>query len=255
MTTITRAGHYGFRQVAGMEWIKLRSLRSTWLTLALTFAAAVGIGAAVGANTKGVSNHPDLTNNVLGGIAPGLLLTGALGVLCMTSEYTSGMIRASLAAAPNRPLLLAAKAAMFGAVALTIGEVASFTAFLAGTHTLPGRISAPTLGQPGVLRAVLMGGAAYCLIGLLGLGLGAVIRHSAAALGVLVGGVYVAAQFVAVTAHQVQAFVPVLIVGNSLSTTKQLEGTLSPWAGLGVLSLYAGVALGLGGWLLVRRDA
>jgi ABC-2 type transport system permease protein len=256
MTTIAvRSAHYGFRQVAGMEWIKLRSLRSTWLTLALTIAAAAGVGAAVGANTKDVSEHPDLTNNVLGGIAPGLLLIGVLGVLCMTSEYTSGMIRASLAAAPNRRLLLGAKAAMFGAVALAIGEVASFTAFLAGSHALPGRVPAPSLGQPGVLRAVLMAGAAYCLIGLLGLGLGAVIRHGAAALGALVGGVYVAAQFLAVTAHQLQAFVPVLIVGNSLSTTKRLEGTLSPWAGLGVLSVYAAAALGVGGWLLVRRDA
>jgi ABC-2 type transport system permease protein len=181
MTTIAvRAAHYGFRQVAGMEWIKLRSLRSTWLTLALTIAAAAGVGAAVGANTKDVSDHPDLTNNVLGGIAPGLLLIGVLGVLCMTSEYTSGMIRASLAAAPNRRLLLSAKAAMFGAAGLTAGEVSSFTALLAGGFTLPGRISAPSLGQPGVLRAVLMAGAAYCLIGLLGLGLGAVIRHSSA---------------------------------------------------------------------------
>jgi hypothetical protein len=256
MTTIAvRGGHYGFRHVARMEWIKLRSLRSTWLTLALTAAAAVGIGAAVGAHTKDVSDHPDLTNSVLGGIAPGLLLTGALGVLAMTSEYTSGMIRASLAAAPNRPLLLTAKAAMFAVVALAVGEVASFTAFLAGSLALPSRISAPSLGQPGVLRAVLMAGAAYCLIGLLGLGLGAVIRHSAAALGVLVGGVYLGAQFLAVTAHQFQAFVPVLIVGNSLSTTKRLEGTLSPWTGLGVLSMYAAVALGVGGLMLVRRDA
>jgi ABC-2 type transport system permease protein len=72
---------------------------------------------------------------------------------------------------------------------------------------------------------------------------------------VLVGGVYVAGQILAVAAHQLQAYVPILIVGNSLSTTKRLEGTLSPWAGLGVLSLYAAVGLGVGGWLLVRRDA
>jgi len=249
------AGHYGFRQVAGMEWIKLCSLRSTWLTLALTVAAALGIGATVGAHTKDVSDHPDLTNNVLGGIAPGLLLTGVLGVLCMTSEYTSGMVRTTLAAAPNRLLLLTAKTATFAAVALAAGEAASFTAFLAGSLSMPGRIPAPSLGQPGVLRAVLMAGAAYCLIGVLGLGLGAIIRHSAAAVGVLVGGVYLAAQFLAVTAHQLQAYVPVLIVGNSLSTSKRLEDTLSPWTGLGLLSLYAAAALAVGGWLLVRRDA
>lgn len=249
------AGHYGFRQVAATEWIKLRSLRSTWLTLALTIAAAVGVGAAVGANTKGVENHPDLTNNVLGGIAPGLLLTGVLGVLCLTSEYTSGMIRASLAAVPNRRLLLAAKAAVFGAVALVAGEVASFTAFFAGTRALPSRISAPSLGQPDVLRAVLMAGVGYCLIGLLGLGLGAIVRHTPAAITVLVGGVYVVAQFLAASAHQLIAYVPISIVANSLSTTKPLEHALSPWAGLGLLSLYAAVALGVGGWLLMNRDA
>ena len=89
MTTVAvRPGHYGFRQVARMEWIKLRSLRSTWLTLALTVASAVGVAAAVGANTKDASS--DLTNNALGGIAVGLLLTGVLGVLTMTRGTRPG---------------------------------------------------------------------------------------------------------------------------------------------------------------------
>jgi ABC-2 type transport system permease protein len=254
MTSIaSRADHYGFRQVAQMEWIKLRSLPSTWLTPALTIAAAAGIAAAVGANTKNASG--DLTNNALGGVAVGLLMTGVLGVLAMTSEYTSGTIQATLAAVPNRPLLLTAKAAVFGAVALAAGEIASFIAFFAGSFTLPVRIPAPTLGQPGVLRAVLMSGAGYCLIGLLGLGLGAIIRNTPAAITVLVGGLYVAAQILAAAAHPLIAYIPISIVANSISTTQPLEHTLSPWTGLGVLSLYAAVALGVGGWLLSRRDA
>jgi ABC-2 type transport system permease protein len=252
-TTAVRAGRYNFGHVARMEWIKLRSLRSTWLTLVLTIAGAAGIGAAVGAHTKDASG--DLTNNALGGVAPGLLLTGVLGVLAMTSEYTSGMIRATLAAAPNRPLLLTAKAAAFGAVALAAGEAASLIAFYAGTLTLPGRIPAPTLGQPGVLRAVVMSGAGYCLIGLIGLGLGAIIRHSPAAISVLVGGVYVAAQILAAAAHQLIAYIPISIVANSMTTTQPLEDTLSPWAGLGLLSLYTAVTLAIGGSLLARRDA
>jgi hypothetical protein len=147
MTTVAvRPGHYGFRQVARMEWIKLRSLRSTWLTLALTVASAVGVAAAVGAHTKDASS--DLTNNALGGIAVGLLLTGVLGVLTMTSEYTSGMIRATLTAIPNRPLLLTAKAAVFAAVALATGEVASFIAFFAGSVTLPGGCRALAAAKP-----------------------------------------------------------------------------------------------------------
>jgi hypothetical protein len=252
-------GHYRLRHVARMEWIKLRSLRSTWWTLALSAGAAIGIGIAVGLNTPFTSRHEDLTSNVLGGVSAGLLLTGVLGVLMMTSEYTSGMIRATLAAAPNRPLMLAAKAAVFGAVALVLGEATSFIAFFTGSATLRHGIAAPTLSHPGALRAVLLTGASFCLIGLLGVGLGAIIRHTAAAVAVMVGGVYVAAQAVAAFAHGILPYLPIPIVANSLSTTLPLTGDspmpLSPWAGLGVLSLYAAVPLAVGGWLLCRRDA
>ena len=210
--------------------------------------------------------HGDLTNNALAGIVPGLLLAGVLGVLTMTSEYTSGMIRATLAAIPRRPLVLAAKAAVFGAVTLAVGEAASFMSFFAGGATLRHGITAPTLSQPGVLRAVVLSGAGFCLIGLLGVGLGAIIRYTAAAVAVLVGGVYVVAQAVGAVAHTVATYMPILIVGNSLTTTKQQQQCvradgaqcvhfLSAWAGLGVLCLYAAVALAIGGWLLVRRDA
>jgi hypothetical protein len=112
-----------------MECIKLRSLRSTWWTLAVTAAGTVGIGVAVGLNTRSASGN--VTSNALAGVVPGLLLAGVLGVLAMTSEYTSGTIRVTLAAIPRRPLVLAAKAAVFGAVTLLVGEVASFIAFFA----------------------------------------------------------------------------------------------------------------------------
>jgi ABC-2 type transport system permease protein len=169
------------------------------------------------------------------------------------------MIRATLTAIPNRPLVLAAKAAVFGAVALAVGEVAAFVAFFAGGAALPDRIPAPTLGQPGVLRAVVLSGAGYCLIGLLGLGLGAVVRHTPAAIAVLVGGVYVLAQLVAAFAPAIMPYLPVAIVANSLGVVQPvaIEGQLhflSPWAGLGMLCLYAAVTLGAGTWLLARRD-
>jgi ABC-2 type transport system permease protein len=253
---------YGLAQAARMEWIKLRSLRSTWSTLAITAAGTVGIGLAVGLNSRDAS--ADLTNNALAGVVPGLLLTGVLGVLTMTGEYSSGTIRATLAAVPRRPLILAGKAAVFGAVTLIIGEVASFIAFFAAAAALRHGIAPLTLGQPGVLRAVVFSGAAFCLIGLLGLGLGAIIRHSAAAVGVLVAGVYVIAQVIGFIAHGAAAYMPILILENSLSTTKPVTcGSdaascphfLSAWAGLGVLSLYTVIALAVGGWLLAKRDA
>jgi hypothetical protein len=245
--------HYRFSQVARMEWIKLRSLRSTWFAVVITVAGAISIAAAVGANTKNASG--DLTNNALAGISVGLLITGVTGVLAMTGEYSSTTIRSTFAAIPNRPLVLLAKAAVFGTGALVVGEAAAITSFFAGAITLPGDVPVPTLGQPGVLRAVTLAGAGYCVIGLLGLGLGAIVRHSAAGVAVLVGGVYVVAQVVGAAAPGAMAYVPISIVANSLSTTQQLSGMLSPWAGLGVLCGYAVVTLGIGGWLLSHRDA
>src|SRR5690348_8036463 len=103
MTAATRRadpGHYRFRHVARMEWIKLCTLRSTWWTLAVTAGGATAMAVAIGSNTQNKAG--DLTNNALAGIVPGLLFTGVLGVLMMTSEYTSGMIRATFTAVPGR---------------------------------------------------------------------------------------------------------------------------------------------------------
>jgi ABC-2 type transport system permease protein len=262
LATRTPAGRYGFRHVARMEWIKLRSLRSTWLTLVISAAGAVSIGVAVGLNTK--SGAEDLTNNALAGLIPALLVSGVLGALLMTSEYSSGLIRSTLAASPRRPLLLAAKAAVFGAVALAFGEASSFIAFFAGGAALQHGIAAPTLSQPGVLRAVVLGGAGFCLLGIIGLGLGAIVRHSGATIAVYVGCVFVLPTFFGDLVHQVGVYLPIIIVANSLTTTQpapchpgaaDCTPFLSAWAGLGVLALYAAVALAVGGWLFARRDA
>ncbi len=245
-------GHYRFRQVVAMEWIKLRTLRSTWWTLAVTAGGAIAMAVVIGLNTKNGSG--DLTNNALAGII----------LMVMTSEYTSGLIRATLAAIPNRPVVLAAKAAVFGGVTLVLGEVAAFIAFLAGSAALPQGIAAPTLTEPVVLRAVLLSGASFSLIGLLGLGLGAIVRHTAAAIGLLVGGVWILAQLIGALAPAVIAYLPISIIANSLGTTGPetcgghaaiCPHLLSAWAGLGVLCLYVAVVLGVGGWLLSRRDA
>jgi ABC-2 type transport system permease protein len=252
LTRVPR-GHYGFTNVARMEWIKLRTLRSTWVTLAISAAGALGVAIAVGVNTKTATE--DITNNVLAGVALGLLTIGVLGVLVMTSEYSSGTIRATLAAAPNRPQLLAAKTAVFTVAALAAGEVAAFISFLAGRAMLRHGIPAPSLGDPGVLRAVILAGAGYCLVGLIGLGIGTIIRHSPAAIAVLVGGVYVAAQLLGAVAHPVIPYLPISIVGDSLAAVKPQAHALPAWGGLGMLALYAAVALLIGGFLLARRDA
>lgn len=264
MTTISettrrpaaRGSAVGFRQAARMERIKLRTLRSPWVTLLITAVGMAGLATVIGLNTK--DSHGDIASNVLAGVAPGLLGFGVLGVLVMTSEYSSGLIKATLAAVPHRGTLLAAKTAVFGAVALLVGEIASFAAFFAGTSALPSAIQPPSLSDPTVLRAVLMVGAAYPLIGLLGLGIGTIMRHGAAATGVVIGAVFVGSQALGALDHSLGAYAPISIVSNSLSAVNaHTPGfpALGPWAGLGMLGLYAAVAVAAGAVLLARRDA
>jgi ABC-2 type transport system permease protein len=253
-----RTGHYRFWHVAGMEWIKLRSVRSAWWAIALAVAAAAGLAVQA---SSGVTSTADVTRIALsGGTLAGELLVSVLGVLTITSEYSSGMIRSTLAAAPRRRLLLAAKAAVFGALALVVGEVAAFASFTAGGLALKQGVAAPALSQPGVLRAVALSGASYCLIGLLGLGLGTIIRNTASSIVVLVAGVYLVAQLGGKLVHLAR-YAPLNIVQNSLAVPRQVctrgpvPCPLSAWAGLGMLCLYGVVALIIGGWLLARRDA
>ena len=189
-------GRYRFRQLARMEWIKLRSLRSTWLTLAIAVAASAGIALATGSST---TSGGVFVGNTLVGMLIGVLLIGVVGVLAMTSEYTSGTIRATFAAAPRRLRVLAAKAAVVGAVALITGETAAFLSFFAGCMTLRHGITAPALSQPGVLRAIVLTGASLSLIGLFGLGLGAIIRHTAAAITVVLPVAGLLASLAAIT--------------------------------------------------------
>jgi len=247
-------GRYRFRHLARMEWIKLRSLRSTWLTLAIAVAASAGIALATGSST---TSGGMFVGNTLVGMLIGVLLIGVAGVLAMTSEYTSGTIRATFAAAPRRLRVLAAKAAVVGAVALITGEAAAFLSFFAGCMTLRHGITAPALSQPGVLRAIVLTGASLSLIGLLGLGLGAIIRHTAAAITVVVGIVCVGGPL----NLAIRPYLPIYIVSHSLSATTPLcvpsaaSCWLSAWSGLGMLAVYAAIAMVLGALILARRDA
>jgi ABC-2 type transport system permease protein len=178
------------RQAARMEWIKLRTLRSVRWSLLIALAGMIGIGIAAGFNTR--NPRGDVTSNILAGGALGSLVFAVLGVLVMTSEYSSGTIRATLAAIPRRPLVLAAKAAVFGVVALVAGELATLAGFLAGAAFVHPGVPQPTLSQPTVLRAVTLSGGYLCLIGLTGLGLGAIVRRGVTAIAALAVVVFVA---------------------------------------------------------------
>jgi hypothetical protein len=268
--TLTRsatrtAGGYGFRSVARMEWLKLRTVRSTAWILLVFAGGMIGIGILVLNHQHWATmSAPDRasfdpTNDGFAGLALGQLALGVLGALAITTEFSSGMIRATFAAVPRRPLLLAAKAAVLGAVTLAAGEILAFTAFAIGEAVLRSPAPHATLGQPGVLRAVLMGGAYPALIALIALGLGAVIRHTAGAISAVVGILFVLPLILVPLGTSIQnsvgQFMPMLIAENSLTAVKPVAHSLSPGLGLGMLCLYAVAALAVGGWALARRDA
>ena len=268
-TTTSRVppGRYRFSQVVRMEWVKVRTLRSTTWILLILAAGMIGLAILV------LSQYPsgwahmsaaerasfDPTEEGFVGVALGQLTMGVLGVLVITSEYSSGMIRATLSAVPRRGMLLTAKAAVLGALVLPAAEILAFAAFLAGQAVLTAPAPHASLGQPGVLRAVLMSGAYLFLIGLIGLGFGAIVRHTAGAIGAIAGVVFALPLVILAlpdsVRHGVMKFLPEVIAENSLAAVKPVAYSLAPWAGLGMLCLYAVVALGVGGWLMIRRDA
>jgi len=253
---------YGFRTVAQMEWRKLRTIRSTWYILGLFTASMVVLAMLVLSHEGYARLSPadralfDPTHDCFIGLVLGQLLLGTLGVLAITAEFSSGMIRATFAAVPRRPLVLAAKAAVLGTVTLAAGEVTAFAAFAAGQAVLKAPAPHAMLGQPGVLRAVLVAGAYPALIALIGLGLGALLRHTAGAICALVGVLFVLPLLFVSPSLQntAQNFLP-HPMANSLTAVKPLPHTLPSPATFGLLCAYAVAALVAGAWALARKDA
>jgi ABC-2 type transport system permease protein len=256
-------GGYSFRNVTAMEWRKLRTVRSTWCILAFFAASMIGL-AMLALSHEGYAQMPaagrasfdPAHDSLIIGLVLGQLLAGALGVLAITAEFSSGMIRATFAAVPRRPLVLAAKAAVLGAVTLATGEVTAFVAFFAGQAALQAPAPHATLGEPGVLRAVLAAGAYPALIALIGLGIGAVIRHTAGAVCAVAGLLFVLPLLFITPSLQNagQNFLPHPMV-NVLTSVTPVPGTLPPAVIFALLCGYAVAALVAGAWTLSRRDA
>jgi hypothetical protein len=252
--------HAGLRQAIRAEWTKLSSLRSTKWTLAITAVGTVIVTvlATHGAThqTRGWYQNFDPTNQALAGLAIASLTVGFLGALTMTSEYGTGTIRSSLAAMPRRETLLAAKVAVVGALTLLVGETLSFMSFFVGQAVLKsGQAPSATLGQPGVLRAVVLSGAFLSLLALLGLGLGAIIRHTAGALAAYAGVVLLVPILFKTVPGNPGRFGPDAILANSVAAVVPQHDTLSATVGFLLMVAYGLVALGLGAALLIRRDA
>ena len=264
-----RAGeHYRATGVIRSEWTKLRSVRSTMWSLLVTVVLTIGIGILATSVVASRWTRLDIVDRLtfdpvrqsLTGLLFAQLALGVLGVLVVSAEYGTGTIRSTLAAVPNRPLVLASKVAVFGTVALVVSEVVSFGAFAIGQSILRGSTPSATLSTPGALRAVVGGGIYLTVLGLLALGLAAVIRHTAGAISAFVGVLLILPLIVQALPTSVVDAVGKYLPANIGVTMTSLRPRLSehdfgPWVGLAILGGYALLALLAGGFLMVRRDA
>ena len=255
----------GFGSLVRAEWIKIRSVRSTVWTLVLMLVLAVGVSVLISAVTAahwstsdsgsraGVLRDP--VGTIFGGMGLAELVACSLGVLVVTSEYSSGTIRASLLAVPRRWPVLAAKAGAFGLLTLVVGELASFCSFLVGSYLL--RHDVPvSLDDPGVLRAVAGGGLFLAAMSVFAMGIGALVRHTAAAVTGVIAFVLVlsplAGSLPGAVGRHVAAYLPT-DAGQLILFTRQAPGQLlSPWQGLAVCAAW-GVGLLLAASLLLNR--
>jgi ABC-2 type transport system permease protein len=252
------------RAAVGSEWIKFRSVRSVPAVLVATAVVIVVGGLLVAAGYRsgwatmsaGDQAKFDPTNVSLGGIQLAQLFVGALGVLTVTGEYTSGLIRTTLTATPQRAQVLVAKGLILGGAVWALCTVASFAAFLAGQAMLTAPARHASLGDPGVLRAVFGGGVYLLLIGLFGLGIGALVRRTAAALAGLFGIVLVVPVAVLLVPGDLSArlheYLPSTAGTEFWTVVRTGDHTLGAWPGIGVFTLYV-VATGVAALVSLRR--
>jgi ABC-type transport system involved in multi-copper enzyme maturation permease subunit len=252
------------------EWTKLRSVRSTVWSLIVLVVVSVGFTALFAALTAANWNGPqaaprdatilaDPVSSILGtGIGLGQLAVCVLGTMVMTTEYSTGVIRASLLAVPRRVPMLAAKAVVFAALIFVVGEIVTFGSFFLGSAILHSHV-AVSLGQPGVARAVIGTGLALTVLGLFAMAIGALIRHTAGAIATVIGVVLVLPILTgllpgSVGAH-INAYLPEQAGGLISQAHEQAGNLLSPWQGFGVFCIWTAVLLAAAAYLLRQRDA
>ncbi len=264
----TPAGRYSLWDLMRSEWLKLSSVRSTFWTLGLTVIIGLGVSAiAISVTRSHWSSQSassrasfDPTSLSLTGVFVAQLIIGVLGVMVMSGEYGTGTIRATLSAAPRRPLVLLAKVAVFGIVALVVALVTSFLAFFIGQTLLTAPAVHATLSTPGALREVVGTGLFIGLIGIFSLALATIIRHTAGAISTFVAILLVVPNvlraFPISVFNDTIRYFPSRIGAAFLSSNQgSPRNAFSPWIGLLVMAAYTVALLILGAVVMVRRDA
>ena len=251
-------------QVLKSEWTKIRSVASTVWTLSLAAVVTIALGILISLLSKSEFDTMgdrdrlsfDPTFISFAGMTLGQLAMIVFGVLVVGNEYSTGMIRTSLAAVPQRGTFLFGKVAVAAGLALAVGMITSFIAFFLGQAAL-GTQSA-SIGDPGVLRAVLGGGLYMTLIAVFSMGVATMLRSPMLSLGILMPFFFLISNILgAVSAtKKVGRYLPDQAGSRILRVVTPLDDTpYGPWGGLGIMVLWVALAL-LGGYVLLKkRDA
>ncbi|MGI8665256.1 MAG: ABC transporter permease subunit [Jatrophihabitans sp.] len=244
------------------EWLKFRSLRSTLSVLGVAVLGMAGIAMIVAYNTRHLSAaiQPDdaVPSSTMQGYYLGQLLIGALGVLFVSGEYSTGMIRSSLAAVPKRVPVLWAKLIVFVSVTAVSMIAISLVAFLAAQALIGHYRHSFSLGDPGVLRVVIGTGVYLTLVGVIGAMLAWIVRSTPGSLVAYIAVILVLpvlfANVLGTWGKDIAQFMPSEAGGSFIRSIREPH-TLAPWQGLGVLGLWAVLGIVVAAVLLRRRDA
>lgn len=257
-----------FGDLCRSEWTKIRTVRSSaWslsamALLSLGFTVFVSSALASSWSTWDAADKARFTSDPVGvilepGATFGQLAVGVLGVLLMASEYSTGMIRASMLATPRRTPILAAKAVVFAAVVFVSAVGVAVPAFLVGS-ALTSEQASTSLGDAGTVRAVLAFGVFMTLTGLIGLGIGAIVRNPAGGIGAMAALQYVAPLLLSLLpgtlAEHFVAALPATSGQVILSNGSDVNGIYPPLACLGILMAWTAVLLAAGFVSVKRRD-
>lgn len=252
------------------EWAKFWSLRSTWITLGVAVVLLILFGAVAsytyspdavatsGPPGPGDSGDSDAVSLALTGVTFASLAIGVLGVLLSAGEYSTGMIRSTLAAVPRRLPVLWSKAAVIGPIALVLTTIGALAAFQLGTPGLDGEKIALSLGDDGVLRSLAGAGVYLGLVAVFGVALGVLLRSSAGAIAALVGVLLILPGLASLLPDSwydtLSPYFP-SNAGSAVYALHESSDALSPGAGLAVFAGWVALALAGAAYRLVRSDA
>ncbi|MFF0155805.1 ABC transporter permease [Micromonospora sp. NPDC005203] len=242
--------------VVAAEWTKFSSLRSTWITTGISVVLLIALGVIASASFSG--DNLSSIDLALSGSFLAALSVGVLGALLGASEYTTGMIRATLAAVPRRLPVLWSKSLVAGSTAFVTMTAGAFAAFALGSAVLNDKVGGLSLGDDGVLRALLGAGLYLGLVAVLGVALGMLVRSSAGAIAILAGLLLIVPGLAALLPDSISdAITPYLTsnAGSAAMALTQAEGTLAPWTGLAVFAGYVVVTLAAAAYRLKMTDA